>query len=480
MRTGRDYLAALRDRRTIYLNGQRVQDVADHPAFAGAVRTVAQLYDLAADPASEMGYDTDTASRANRVFLIPRTAEDLKARRLASTRWALATHGFFGRGPDHVAGFLAGFASAPEVFGKLGDNVVRYYRTVRDEDLYVTYVIIPPHVDRTRIARGEAEAFIQVGVVDERDDGMVVRGSQKLGTGTAISDELFVTCMVPQKPGDEDYALSFAIPVATPGLKLYPRRPYGAAQTSDFDYPLSARFDETDSLAVFDDVFVPWERVFVYRDVELTRNQFFVTPAHVLGNTQAQIRLAVKLQFIAGVGRKMAVLNQTDTNPQTIDLLGDLAFLAASVEGMVLAAEASFRLDQRGVAVPDPRFLYTIMGQQAELFPRALHILRLMATSSVIQLPDSYASMVAPETAADVERYVRSSGFASEEHIKLYRLAWDLIGSEFASRHHQYEMFYAGAPSVSKGHAVRTYRYDEAAAQVDDFLASYGLPVGAA
>ena len=88
--------------------------------------------------------------------------------------------------------------------------------------------------------------------------------------------------------------------------------------------------------------------------------------------------------------------------------------------------------------------------------------------------------MVAPETAADVERYVRSSGFASEEHIKLYRLAWDLIGSEFASRHHQYEMFYAGAPSVSKGHAVRTYRYDEAVEQVDDFLASYGLPVGAA
>jgi len=165
MRTGRDYLAALRDQRTIYLNGHRVQDVADHPAFAGAVHTVAQLYDLAADPATEMAYDTDTARRANRVFLIPRTAEDLKARRLASTRWSLATHGFFGRGPDHVAGFLAGFASAPEVFGKLGDNVVRYYRMVRDEDLYVTYVIIPPHVDRTRIARGEAEAFIQVGVV---------------------------------------------------------------------------------------------------------------------------------------------------------------------------------------------------------------------------------------------------------------------------------------------------------------------------
>jgi 4-hydroxyphenylacetate 3-monooxygenase len=477
MRTGREYLQAVRDQRTIFLAGQPVSDVVDHPAFAGAARTVASLYDLAADPASHMSYQTESATRANQVFLIPRSAEDLEARRLASTRWALATHGFFGRGPDHVAGFLAGFASAPEVFGKLGPNVTRYYRLVRDNDLYVTYVIIPPHVDRTKIAPGQPDAFIQVGVVAERDDGIVVRGSQKLGTGTAIADELFTSCMVPQKPGEEDYALSFAIPVATPGLKLYPRRPYAADHTSPFDYPLSSRFDETDALCVFDDVFVPWERVFVYRDVELTRNQFFLTPAHVLGNTQAQVRLAVKMQFIAGVGRKVAALSKTDTQPQTIDLLADLAFLAACVEGMVLAAEANYRLDQRGVAVPDPRFLYTIMGQQAELYPRALHLLRLLTTSSVIQLPDSHLAMTSPHTAADVERYVRSSGAPSAEHIKLYRLAWDLIGSEFASRHHQYEMFYAGAPSVSKGHAFRTYRFDEAVAQVDQFLASYDLPV---
>jgi len=147
------------------------------------------------------------------------------------------------------------------------------------------------------------------------------------------------------------------------------------------------------------------------------------------------------------------------------------------VEGMVLAAEANSRADQRGVVVPDPRFLYTIMGQQAELYPRALHLLRLLTTSSVIQMPDSHLAMTSPETAADVERYVRSSGFSSQEHIKLYRLAWDLIGSEFAARHHQYEMFYAGAPSVSKAHAFRTYRFAEAVAQVDDFLSRYGLPI---
>ena len=481
MRSGRQYVDALGDDRRVYLAGTRVPNVAEHPAFASAIQTVAALYDVALDPANDIQFSpAESGGPANKAFMIPRSADDLKARRLASVRLAQVSHGFIGRGPDHVAGFLAGFASAPDVFDRAragcGENVVRYYRMVRDNDLYVTYVIIPPHVDRSKIGRGQSDAYLQVGVVAERDDGVILRGSQKLGTGTVLADELFVSCMVPQKPGDEDYALSFAVPVSTPGLKLYPRRPYAPAQTGAYDYPLSSRFDESDALAVFDDAFVPWERIFVYRDVELTRNQFFHTPAHVLGNTQAQVRLAVKMQFIAGVGRKIAALSGTDTNPQVIDILGDLAYLAASVEGMVLAAEANFRIDARGVAVPDARFMYALMGQQAELYPRALHLLRLLTTSSVIQLPDSYLAQVSPETAADTERYVRSTGVSSEEHIKLYRLAWDLIGSEFASRHHQYEMFYAGAPSVGKAHAFRNYRYDEAVDQVDRFLNSYSLP----
>ena len=482
MRSGRQYTDALRDDRHVYLDGKRVPDVTRQPAFATAIQTVASLYELALDPANDLQFTPahGTGRPANKAFMIPRSADDLRARRLASTRLAQESHGFIGRGPDHVAGFLAGFASAPDLFDRAragcGENVVRYYRMVRDNDLYVTYVIIPPHVDRSKIGPGQSDAYLQVGVVAEKDGGVILRGSQKLGTGTVLADELFVSCMVPQKPGDEDYALSFAVPVGIPGLKLYPRRPYAPAQTSAYDYPLSSRFDESDALAVFDDVFVPWERIFVYRDVELTRNQFFHTPAHVLGNTQAQVRLAVKMLFIAGVGRKIAALSGTDTNPQVIDILGDLAFLAACVEGMVLAAEANFRIDVRGVAVPDARFMYALMGQQAELYPRALHLLRLLTTSGVIQLPDSYLTQLSPDTAADTERYVRSTGASSEEHIKLYRLAWDLIGSEFASRHHQYEMFYAGAPSVGKAHAYRNYRYDEAVAQVDAFLDSYGLP----
>jgi 4-hydroxyphenylacetate 3-monooxygenase len=311
MRTGRQYQDALRDDRAIFVDGTRVRDVNEHDAFRGIVTTVASLYDMALDPANDMAFTEPMSGvSANKIFLIPRNAADLRIRRTAIERWARATNGLLGRGPDHVAAFLAGFASAPGVFDRgregFGDHVTAFYRRAVVEDLYLSYVIIPPQVDRSKTAQGQEEAFLQVGVLRERDDGIVVRGAQMLGTAAAISDFVFVSCIVPQRPGDEDYALSFVAPIGAPGLRLYPRRPYAMGQPSTFDYPLSTRFDESDALMVFDDVFVPWEHVFVYRNVDLTRAQFFESAAHVLGNTQAQIRLSVKLQFIAGVARKIA------------------------------------------------------------------------------------------------------------------------------------------------------------------------------
>src|SRR5262249_32112374 len=150
--------------------------------------------------------------------------------------------------------------------------------------------------------------------------------------------------------------------------------------------------------------------------------------AHVLGNAQAQIRLAVKLQFLIGVARKIAAMNRIDGMPPVQETLGELASLAAAVEGMVLAAEAACVVGAWGVARPNPRFLYGAMGLQAELYPRALHLLRQLGGGGLLQVPDSSAALVAPETAADIRRYVRSPGVPSEERIKLLKLAWDLVG----------------------------------------------------
>ena len=294
-RSGDEYIASLRDGRLVMLDGERVGDVTTHPAFAEAVRSVARLYDIAHNPANReiMTYPSPRDGRpVNKAWLIPRSREDLAARRVAIKTWADATYGLMGRSPDHVASFFAGFAGAPDTFARGGqqfaENLQRFYAKARDEDLYLSYTIIHPTVDRSKPAHQQPEPHLYASVVEEQDGGIVLRGAQMLGTGSVMSDYIFVSCILPLKPGDEDYAISVVVPNNARGVKIYTRRPYALGATSVFDYPLSSRFDETDSLIVFDNVFVPWEQVFVYRNLEVTFAQFTETPAHQLGNCQAQ------------------------------------------------------------------------------------------------------------------------------------------------------------------------------------------------
>jgi 4-hydroxyphenylacetate 3-monooxygenase len=482
MRTGTEYVASLCDGRDVFIDGRRVDDVATHPAFVGIVATVGQLYDTAAGT-PEMHIGDPDHGTINRVHMTPRSIEDLRIRREAITRWARLSNGFLGRSPDHVGSFFAGFASAPALFDEcrdgFGENVRRAYAEIVRDDLYASYTVIPPQNSGLNPGAATTSGVTQVGVVAETDAGIVVQGTQMLATGSAISDRLFVSCLRPLSPGQEDFAVSFMIPVATRGLKLFCRRPYAVGQPSAFDYPLSSRFDESDAMAVFDRVFVPWENVFIYRSVGGVHDQFHRTAAHVLANTQAQIRLTVKLKFLLGLAVHVSEANERSVAPSVQDKLGELASLASVVEGMVLAAEASAALDEFGVCKPNPRFLYGIMGLQSELYPRVLHIIRELSGAGVIGTTSSYRDLVSPETHGDLTRYMAKSEADLEQRMKLFKLVWDAIGSEFAGRHHQYEIFYAGASEVARGYSRRQYGLDEPMALAQEFLDGYDV-LGAA
>jgi len=483
-RTGAEYIASIRDSRTVYINGERVADVTEHPAFRGAVRSIAQLYDLSASPEHRetMTFPSPaTGEPVNKCFLLPRTPEDLAARRRAHRLWADATFGMMGRSPDHVPGFITGFALRPDLFARDGqrfaDNVLGYHAWLRDKDLYAAYVIIPPHIDRSRPAHQQEDPQLYAGVVEERRDGIVVSGAQMLGTGGAIANEMFMSCIAPLGPGDENYAISIAVPIASPGLRMIVRWPYAESATSVYDYPLSSRFDETDALVVFDRVFVPWERVFVYKNLALTRAQFYDTPAHVLGNHQAQIRFASKAQFAAGLALRIAESIGVEKTPQTQTMLGELASYCAMASGLVLAAEAECVHDPRGFVYPNPSYLYANNWLQATYYQTMLTYLRELAGGGLLQVPSSYKDYLNPEIAADLERYVRSPGLKSVERTKLYKLAWDLVGSEFAGRHQQYELFYAGARGQTTSvRAYRAFDFGAARAMVERCLAGYDLP----
>jgi 4-hydroxyphenylacetate 3-monooxygenase len=476
-RRGAAFLSSLEDGRCVFINGECVANVACHPALAGAAASVAALYDLAHDPAnaSDMTFDCDGRA-VNRCFLIPRTRDELAARRTAHKRWADASYGLFGRSPDHLGSLLTGFAAAAPFFGDFAGNVTDFHHRTAVEDLYVAYAIVHPTIDRSLAAHQQAEPNLYASVVAERDGGIVVRGAQMLATAGVFADFIFVSVILPLKPGDEDYALSFVVPTAAKGVKLYARRPYASAATSVFDYPLSSRFDETDSLVVLDDVFVPWEHVFVYRDIERTFGQFSPRlAAHVLSNTQAQIRFWSKLQFLVGLVHRAMTLSGQSARPEVQVGLGELAARAALVEGLVLAAEDHAVTDEWGLMRPNPQFVYANQTLQSTLYPELIQMVRGMLSGSLLQLPSSVGELRMSETLEDMQRYVRWPGAAGVERIKLLKLLWDMVGSEFAGRHVQYEMFYAGQPAVVKMKANAAYDWAAAERLAEACLNSYSI-----
>jgi 4-hydroxyphenylacetate 3-monooxygenase len=477
LRTGAEYLKSLDDGRRVFVGGERVGNVAEHPAFRQAARSIASLYDIAAAPESRerMTFASPkTGEPVLRAYQIPKTHADLRARRLFSETWAEATFGLMGRTPDHVAGFFCGYAATPGVFAaggqRFADNLVAFYEHMRDHHLYVSYAIVPPQIDRSKPAHKQSDPTLYAGVVKERDDGIVIAGAQQLATGGAISDYIHLSCIHPLQPGDENYANCVAVPVNAPGVKLYPRRPFALNATNAFDYPLSSRFDESDSYVVFDNVFVPWERVFIYRNIEISRDQWWKTPSHLYGNHQAQVRYVTKLRFMIGIAKRMNEMTGNEANPAVQILMGELAALVSIYESMLLAHETVATIDDTGVLWPSRTTLYSAMALQSELNGRMLEIIRELAGSAMITLPSGAEDFDNPETAHDIERYMGSGTADARSRIALMRLAWDFIGSEFGSRHQQYEKFYGGASFLVKQNVYRNFDFKRAIALVDAAL----------
>lgn len=476
MKSGAEHIASLRDGRAVFLHGQRVDDVTVHPAYANAVRTTGRLFDFAQAQPDLMGFTTESGISANRIWELPESYEQMLRRRKALEAWNGLHAGFMGRAPDHVASCISGMFMGLGMFEAYdparAKALADYYRYARDNDLYLTYVIINPQADRSKTASQQKDPFLTTGVVDRDAKGITVRGAKMLSTGGIMANEVLVTSIQPLQPGDEKHAISFAIPMNAKGLKILSRKSYEQAATSTFDNPMAARFDENDAVLYFDDVQVPWERVFVVDSIEMCQKQFHATPAHVYQNYQAMVRLAVKLRFLMGVAHRITEVNGTTGFPQVRETLGHLAAEAAMVDAFVAAMEAKGTRVGR-YFVPDRHTLYAAVTLTQKLYPKVLDTLRDLAGGGMIMLPSSLEDFANPEIAALIEKTQQSPAASAAEKVKFYKLAWDAVGSEFASRHEQYEMFYSGASFVTTGHSYRTYDWPTARRLLDDMLDGY-------
>jgi 4-hydroxyphenylacetate 3-monooxygenase len=260
----------------------------------------------------------------------------------------------------------------------------------------------------------------------------------------------------------------------TAGLRVLSRKSYEAHAVSVYDNPLSACFDENDALLYFDNVKVPWERVFVHRDTDMCRAQFHDTPSHIFQNYQAQIRLSVKMRFLVGLAHKITEAIGTTNMPQVREQLGMLAAHAGTVEGMLSGMEA-LGSNSGAFYLPNRHLLYAAQVTTQDLYPRMINSIRDLAGGALIMLPSSFRDWSNEEIAPILRKTQRSPSFSPEDKVKLLKAAWDAIGSEFASRHTQYEMFYAGARFVATGHSYRTFDWGKARGMVDHLLSTYQL-----
>ncbi|MBN9797465.1 MULTISPECIES: 4-hydroxyphenylacetate 3-hydroxylase family protein [Pseudonocardia] len=447
--TGDEYIESLKDDREVYLYGEKVADVTTHPAFRNAVRMTARLYDALHDPtrAEKLTVPTDTGSSGvtHPFFRTPHSVEDLRKDREAIAEWARMTYGFMGRSPDYKAAFLGTLGANSEFYDPYAANARRWYEESQEKVLYWNHAIINPPVDRHRPPDEVSDVFMHVE--EENDNGVVVSGAKVVATGSAITHFNFLAHYgLPIKK--REYSLVCTVPMGAPGMKLICRPSY-AQQASmmgtPFDYPLSSRMDENDTIFILDKVLIPWENVFIYGDAEKA-STFFPGSGFLHRFTfHGVTRLAVKLDFIAGLLMK------------GLEVTGSKDFRGVQTRvGEVIAWRNMFwALSDAMCANPDewvggaklPKLDYGLAYRWFMTlgYPRVKEIIMQDLGASLIYLPSHSADFLSPEVRPYLDKYVRgSNGYEAVDRVKLMKLIWDSIGSEFGGRHELYERNYSG------------------------------------
>ncbi len=451
IRTGAQVLDGLRDGRELYIDGERVADVTRDKRLAGGARTLADLYDLQQRPdlIERMTYvSPSTGERVGLSFIEPRTPDEFARRRAMIKIWHDHTLGMFGRAADFLNVLLSSFASGAAGFGPYAKNVRAYYEFVRERDLVSTHSLTNPQVDRTRNVAAQAKDLAAKAVRDT-DKGIVVRGARMLATLGAYSDEMLVmpapSYPLPQTEDAKPFALGFALPVATKGVRLICRPSVlhlGAG--SPLDHPLSVRYDETDCMVVFDDVLVPWERVFIYRDIDIHNTIYARSGARSAISHQYVVKDLAKAEFMLALALSLAHATKVDEFLHIQGLLADLINDVEIIRSCILAAEAGATVNEHGIVVAAPAPLTAMRFEFPKMFRRACEAIQVIGAGGLVMVP-SFAELDGP-AGADVAAYCQAANADSRERIKLFRLAHDASMSTFSARQQLYERYFAGDP----------------------------------
>jgi len=479
-RTGQEYINGLKEHpREVWIDGERVEDVTTHPALRNGVKSVAALYDMQHDPElrEEMTYASPTTGDpVGLSFMIPQTVEDLERRRNMMTRWAWASCGMMGRSPDFLNVIFAAWAGASDFFAQdrpeFKQNVSNYYEYIRENDLTLTHALLNLQRRRGASATDTVSEEVALTVVKETGAGVVLRGSRLLATLGPISDELAIYHAGNHRMDEEAQRQSFAlsIPCDTPGLRFLCRESFDVGR-SHFNHPLGSRFEEMDATIFFDDVSVPWDRVFLLGNVDMCNRIGSATQSQGHSGHQVLTRCLVKAEFILGLADLMVETLGSGTVPHVQEQVAELITQRDILKACLRASEADAAPNQWGVMSPATAPLQAGRAQFGRtMYPRMVEIIQLLGTSSLMALP-SEADFDAP-FAPQLNQYLATDTSNARDRTKLFHLAWDASCSSFSGRQVLYERMFGGNPLRNAMTLFNTYDKEPFRKQVRNFLDS--------
>ncbi|WP_163537426.1 4-hydroxyphenylacetate 3-monooxygenase, oxygenase component [Gracilibacillus sp. YIM 98692] len=461
--TGKEYMDRLKNREIdLWHNGEKVKDILEHPAFKGVIKSQASLYDRQHDEDIKdvMTYSSPlTGDAVGTSYLQPKTIEDLIKRRKMFQHWASMSGGMLGRSPDYMNTVLMSLAASAKLLkGKTNcfpKRLIDFYEKAREEDFSFTHTFISPQVNRSQLYFEDSKEPIAAKIIDETEEGLVIQGARLLATQGGITDEIIV--FSPGGVTDKAFAFAFAIPSDTDGLRFISRDSFVGGDIV-YDYPLSSRFEESDSIVVFDHVIVPWERVFFYHHLQVSntfKNESAFTPFTL---HQIVSRQVVKTKFMLGLAESIVDTINIREYPHVQEMMAELITAYETMTALLIKAESNAKKDAFGLMCPEVAPLQVATSTFTKVYPRIADIVQLLGSSGMVSIPTQvdFESEIRP----DLDQYLQSATLEAKDRVQLFRLAWDATMSAFGSRQTQYERFFLGNPNRLVRELYKSYSYE--------------------
>ena len=422
MKTQEEYLESLRDGRVLYMNGERIEDVTKSPEFEVPIANAVADYDYTDKPELRT-YTTKDGKTENRLYHIPESREDLETRIELMRNISIVSA---------TVGSLFALLNAKDAMGAVkpeyATNIENLYTHCRDNDLRLAQVVTDPKGDRGRHPLQQDDPDLYLRVVERRDDGIVVRGAKLHITGAALVHELIVLPTKAMGEGEEDYSVAFSVPTATEGVKIINRN-YAEPGRSEFDYPVSGRRSMPEGFVIFDDVFVPWDRVFLCGEYQHAR-----TLALALGlweRVGGLIAMVEHSRLMVGIAQLLAEYNGINRASHVVDKITELIFYAELLDMALDCAIRNYETTPDGMVYPNNAHVNVGKYHGASNYHSMVRHLHDLCGGQVITQPVE-ADYRNPELTPYFEKYFQTKkGVKVEDRMRLYNLLRDVTADTY-------------------------------------------------